>query len=71
MRCEPDWAPCHRVVFEEGGRTYAWAVPIAPLLTIVSSGHSVGPLWGYGSTKVVVWYGIGRWELLTFMQWIA
>jgi hypothetical protein len=48
-----------------------WSVPILPGVLLVDSEYVVGPLYGKGGVKVVVYYGFGSAELVTLVGWIS
>lgn len=58
-----------RVAFDRGPRSHAVAVPLLPLVALVLSGYSAGPLWGEGSLKLVLWYGVDSIQLGELFSW--
>lgn len=61
----------HSPVFRDGPRTtFRWCVPILPGILLVSSDYLIGPLWGNGGLRIVVFYGFGTVETPGF-GWIA
>jgi hypothetical protein len=59
-------------IHEDGPHYYvAWCVPILPGLLLAESGSSIGPLMGGGGLKVILYYGFGSKDFLTFWRWAA
>jgi hypothetical protein len=57
---------------EGGARAHVdWCVPVLPGVLIADSSYIVGPLYGRGGYKVVVFYGLGSAELFTLSGWIS
>ena len=48
-----------------------WCAPILPGVLICDSYYVIGPLWGRGGVKLVLYYGFGSVELLTLWGWIS
>jgi hypothetical protein len=48
-----------------------WCFPIAPGILIAESGYGVGPLWGQGGIKVVLYYGLDSREIGLISGWIS
>ena len=42
-----------------------WCVPVLPGLLVADSYYAVGPLWGTGGPKLVLFYGWGSIEVFT------
>ncbi len=58
--------------FPDGPKTtLRWSVPIAPGLLLVSSDYVIGPLWGHGGIRLVVFYGVGTVETGPLIGWIS
>lgn len=60
--------------------SYTYVIPVLPLVSIVSivsmvsivsSGFQVDPLLGSGSTRLVLWYGLGTYDILVLSGWIS
>jgi hypothetical protein len=55
----------------EGPITHVdWCFPLLPGILVSDSSYVVGPLYGKGGVKVVLYYGIGSVELLMW-GWIS
>lgn len=48
-----------------------WCVPLLPGVLLANSHYIVGPLYGKGTTKLVVFYGLGSKTLWELWGWIA
>jgi hypothetical protein len=49
----------------------AWCVPVFPGLLFADSYYAVGPLWGTGGPKLVLFYGWGSVEVFTLFCWAS
>ena|ERR1035437_4522193 len=64
--------PVRPAAFPEGPRTeFRWCVPIAPALLLVSSDYQIGPRWGHGGIRLVLFYGIGTVETGPLVGWVS
>jgi hypothetical protein len=58
--------------FPDGPKTdFHWCAPLVPGVLIVSSEYRIGPLWGQGGIRVVLFYGCGTYEMPLFIGWIS
>ena len=48
-----------------------WCVPLLPGVLLADSYYVVGPLYGEGQTKLVLYYGFGSWTLFELWGWKA
>jgi hypothetical protein len=48
-----------------------WSVPILPGVLLLDSYSSIGPLYGSGSAKIVVYYGVGTVTICELWGWLA
>jgi hypothetical protein len=48
-----------------------WCFPLLPGILVADSWYVVGPLYGKGGVKLVVYYGVGSVELVTLVGWIS
>ena len=48
-----------------------WCIPILPGVLLLNSWYVVGPLWGKGGVKVVLYYGLGTKEIAYLWGWIS
>jgi len=48
-----------------------WCVPVLPGILIADSYYVVGPLYGRGGVKIVVYYGFGSWASEPIWGWIT
>lgn len=62
-----------QVELRHGGPQYGvdWCVPILPGVLLADSFYVVGPLYGKGGLKLVLYYGFGTLTLLELYGWIA
>lgn len=59
-------------IHANGPRTNVkWCFPVLPGILLADSGYSIGPLYGQGGKKIVVFYGFGSAELMTIFGWIS
>ena len=49
----------------------SWCVPVLPGVLIADSYYVVGPLYGRGGVKVVIFYCVGSWASSPLWGWIA
>ena len=49
----------------------SWCVPVLPGVLIADSYCVVGPLYGRGGIKIVIFYGCGSWASSPLWGWIA
>jgi hypothetical protein len=49
----------------------SWCFPILPGILIADSYYVVGPLYGQGGIKIVIFYGFGSWASSPFWGWIS
>ncbi len=49
----------------------SWCVPILPGILLLDSWYVIGPLWGKGGVKLVLYYGLGTKELVCLWGWIS
>lgn len=48
-----------------------WSAPVLPGVLIADSYYSVGPLYGRGGVKIVIYYGFGSWAIGPIWGWIS
>ncbi len=48
-----------------------WCFPILPGVLVVDSSYVVGPIFGKGTTKIVLFYGFGSITLMELWGWIS
>jgi hypothetical protein len=48
-----------------------WCVPLLPGVLIANSFYVVGPLYGRGGIKVVIYYVFGSWACEPFGGWVS
>ncbi len=59
-------------LFPEGPRVdLRWCVPLFPAVTLVSSDYYIGPLCSHGAIRIVLFYGFGTVESVSFVTWIS
>jgi hypothetical protein len=64
--------PSRSRVFKDGPQSEIhWCFPILPGILIADSHWIVGPLFGRGGIKIVVYYGFGSWASKPFGGWIS
>jgi hypothetical protein len=49
----------------------SWCFPLLPGVLLADSWYVVGPLWGKGGMKLVVYYGFGAREVVFLWGWIS
>jgi hypothetical protein len=49
----------------------SWCAPVLPGVLIADSYYSVGPLYGRGGVKIVIYYGFGSWASSPIWGWIS
>lgn len=49
----------------------AWCVPVLPGILVADSYYVIGPLYGRGGIKIVIFYGCGSWASDPLWGWIA
>ena len=47
----------------------SWCVPLLPGFLLVESDYVVGPVYGEGGVKLILFYGIGTETLFNFWGW--
>jgi hypothetical protein len=57
----------------EGGPVTSlnWCIPLLPGVLLVDSDEVIGPLYGRGGVKIVLYYGTGSWVVCHLYGWIA
>jgi hypothetical protein len=75
---EEEWAkkrlmpPSRPELFPDGPRVdLRWCVPLIPAVTLVSSDYYIGPLCSHGAIRIVLFYGFGTIESVSFVTWIS
>ena len=59
-------------LFPGGPHTHvSCCAPVLPGVLLVKSSYVIGPLWGGGGVKIVLFYGFGSRELATLFGWIS
>jgi|SRR5579862_4027918 len=48
-----------------------WCVPVLPGVLFANSYYQVGPLFGKGGFKIVIYYGFGSWAIGPIWGWIS
>jgi hypothetical protein len=48
-----------------------WCFPVLPGVLIADSYYVVGPLYGRGGVKIVIYYGFGSWAIGPIWGWIS
>lgn len=48
-----------------------WCFPLLPGVLVVNSSYVVGPIFGKGTTKIVLFYGLGSITLVELWGWIS
>lgn len=48
-----------------------WCLPLLPGLLLADSAYFVGPMYAKGTTKIVVYYGVGSFTALELWGWIT
>jgi hypothetical protein len=48
-----------------------WCFPVLPGVHIADSYYVVGPLYGRGGIKIVIYYGFGSWAIGPIWGWIS
>lgn len=48
-----------------------WCVPILPGVLLANSYYVIGPLWGKGGVKIVLYYVFGAKELVYISRWVS
>ncbi len=48
-----------------------WCFPVLPGILLADSYYVVGPLYGRGGVKIVVYYGFGSWATEPIWGWIS
>lgn len=62
----------YEIIHKEGSSSgVEWCFPIFPGVLIADSYKIIGPLWGSGGIKIVLFYGFGTKEVLTINGWIS
>ena len=60
------------VIRPQGPKTdISWSLPILPGILIADSSFSIGPLWGEGGIKIVIYYGFGSFAIGPIWGWMA
>ena len=49
----------------------AWCVPLLPGVVLADSWYVIGPRWGKGGVKIVLYYGFGTKELVCLWGWVS
>ena len=49
----------------------SWSFPVLPGILVADSFYVMGPRWGRGGVKVIVYYGLGSWTIGPIWGWIA
>ncbi len=63
---------CPIQILSDGPNTsVAWCFPVVPGVLIANSSYVIGPLYGRGGVKVVIFYGFGSFELVTVSGWVS
>jgi hypothetical protein len=59
-------------IFKDGPRASVdWCIPILPCVMLANSGYSIGPVYGRGGVKIILFYGVGSLELVTLFGWLS
>lgn len=65
-------APPRAQAYEDGPRSVVnWCFPVFPGVLVADSAYRVGPLYGRGGFKIVIFYGFGSWAIGPFWGWIS
>ncbi len=62
LRCQERGLPpeaCVTYLHEDGPGYSVLSLPVLPGIAVLSTFWSIGPLFGHGSTDLVLWYGFG------------
>jgi len=54
-----------------GPVTHFWCVPLLPGVLLTKSSSIIGPMWGGGETKIVMYFGTGSFDLMILEVWIT
>ena len=64
--------PPRPIVRDGGPKSYiSWSIPIFPGVLFADSSYVIGPLYGKGGFKVIIYYGVGSFSIGPIWGWIA
>ncbi len=49
----------------------SWCFPILPGVLVMNFGTHIGPLWGFGGTSIVLYYGFGTKDVVWIIQCVS
>lgn len=65
--------PSKRAHIRSGGpiAKVNWCIPILPGILIADSEYIIGPLWGTGGVRILIFYGLDFWDSEPIWGWVS